>query len=93
MFRPSRASDRPVRYLEWRIRLFGVAAILAVFGIGADVEPLRWAALGVLAVAATLSILAGRNERDAADREERIDPPGDEGAGRRGAGFSDRDGL
>jgi hypothetical protein len=70
VLRPSRATDRPVRYLEWRIRLFGVAAILAVLGIGADVEALRWAALGVLAVTAALSILAGRNERDAADREE-----------------------
>lgn len=68
MFRPSRASDRPVRFLEWRIRLFGAAAILAVAGIGADVEVLRWAALGVLAVTAVLNILAGRNERAAADR-------------------------
>jgi len=49
-----------VRHLEWRIRLVGVGAILAVFGIAADVELLRWAALIVLAAAAVLSVVASR---------------------------------
>lgn len=62
MLRPSRDSDRPVRYLGWRIRLFGAGAILALFGIGADIEALRWTALLVLGGAAALSVMAAREE-------------------------------
>jgi hypothetical protein len=60
MLRPSRASDRKVRWLNWRIRLFGAGAIFALFGIGADVELLRWAALFALAAAAVPSFMAAR---------------------------------
>ncbi len=64
MLRLDRSGDRPVRFLEWRIRLFGAGAILAVFGIGADVELLRWAAFAVLAAAAVMSLVAARADVD-----------------------------
>ena len=70
MFRPDRSSGRSVRWLEWRIRLFGSGAILALFGIGADVALLRWAALAVLAGAAGLSIAAGRTDAAGDEDEE-----------------------
>ncbi len=60
VFRPDRESDRPVRHLEWRVRLAGSGAILAAFGIAADVEVLRWIAFAVLLAAAALSVLANR---------------------------------
>ena len=72
IFRPSREEQRPVRHLEWRIRLFGVGAILAVAGIGADIEALRWAALAVLAGAAGLSVLASRGDADGDDGEDEL---------------------
>ena len=62
MFRPTRTDDRPVRFLDWRIRLAGSGAILAAFGIAADVELLRWLALAVLLAAAVLGIVASRRD-------------------------------
>jgi len=31
-----RSRDRPIRYFEWRVRLFGVGAILALAGMYAE---------------------------------------------------------
>jgi len=59
-----------VRHLEWRVRLVGAGAILAVFGIAADVELLRWAALAVLVGAAALSVIAGRRASAEAEEDE-----------------------
>ncbi len=75
MLRPSR-SGRATRWLAWRVRFFGVGAILAVFGIGADVELLRWAALAVLVLVAALSVMAARERRDEMDAldEDEYDP-------------------
>jgi len=88
MLRPSRDSDRPVRYLQWRIRLFGTGAILALFGIGADIELLRWAALVVLGGAAALSVMASRGEEVGTHRGG-MDAPG-EGVEGHGEGGDER---
>ncbi|MDT8368644.1 MAG: hypothetical protein RQ745_05525 [Longimicrobiales bacterium] len=60
IFRPTRDPERPVRHLAWRTRLFGIAAVLALAGIGADIEALRWAALAVLGVTAGLGFVSRR---------------------------------
>ena len=46
--RPSRSSDRPVRRLEWRVRIFGVGAVLGVMGIALEQTWLVTLALVVL---------------------------------------------
>lgn len=57
-------------FLEWRIRLFGVAAILAVFGIGAEQGWMVNLAIGVLAVAMVLGWIAKRRADEARWAEE-----------------------
>ena len=59
----NRSGSRPVQFLHWRVRLFGVAAILAVFGIGADQGWMVNVAIGVLAVSLVLGMLGGKRER------------------------------
>lgn len=59
-----RRRDRPVRYLEWRIRLFGAGALLGVVGIATDAGWLVWAAIVVLAAGFLLRFLP---EDDAAE--------------------------
>ena len=54
-------SPKPARsHLEWRIRLFGMGAILAVVGMGAEQPWLINVAIGVLAVGFLLGLLVRR---------------------------------
>ena len=53
----NRSQRPPVEHLEWRIRIFGVGAILAVVGIWSNQAWLVNLAIGVLAVGLVLRLL------------------------------------
>lgn len=69
MFLRSR-SGPPAGHLEWRVRLFGVGAILAILGMYFDARWMIWIAIAVL-VTGFLLRFAGRNgEEDEGNGEE-----------------------
>lgn len=64
-----------VRHLEWRVRLFGAGAILAVVGMAADAEWLVNVAIVVLVVGFSLRFVPERGgEGDEADDGEGRSP-------------------
>ena len=63
-----------VRHLEWRVRLFGAGAILALVGMAADAEWLVNVAIGVLVVGFLLRFVPERGG-------EEEDPGGERPAG------------
>jgi hypothetical protein len=67
VFRPDRRR-RGDRFLEWKIRLFSVAAVLALAGIYLDERWMSGTAIVVLAGAMLLRFLPG-GEPSAADAE------------------------
>lgn len=56
------------RYLEWKVRLFFVAAVLLLVGMAREIDLLVLLAIGVLAVAFALRFF---------EREPPDDPPAD----------------
>jgi hypothetical protein len=48
MIRPDRSSEREIKHLEWRVRIFSIGAVIAVFGLYYDNVWVIWAALAVL---------------------------------------------
>ena len=52
-------SRRAGRYLEWKVRLFTLGAVLAVVGMALDQSWMTWAAIGVLIVGMLLRFLPG----------------------------------
>ena len=52
----------PGSHLEWRIRIFGVGAILGIAGMIAEMRWMIWIALGVLMVGFLLRFLPGGDE-------------------------------
>ncbi len=66
----------PGPYLEWRVRLLGAGAILALAGIWADVGWLVNVAIGFLLVGFLLRLAGGRF--DDADPSDPDDPDGPE---------------
>jgi hypothetical protein len=67
----SRGPVPPGRYLDWKIRLFFVAAVLLLVGIARDIGPLVLLSIGVLAAAFLLRFLEPR----APPHEEEEDEP------------------
>jgi hypothetical protein len=65
-------SRRAGRYLEWKVRLFTLGAVLAVVGMAVDQVWMTWAAIVVLIAGMVLRFLPGGREREA-DPER--DPP------------------
>ena len=64
-------SPKPSRsHLEWRVRLFGMGAILAVVGMGAEQPWLINLAIGVLGVGFLLGLLARRGIARAEGEDE-----------------------
>jgi hypothetical protein len=63
-------------HLEWRIRIFGVGAILAVAGMIAEMRWMVWIALAVLLVGVLLRLLprGGSNDDDEKDDSESDQP-------------------
>jgi hypothetical protein len=63
-------SRKAGRWLEWKVRIFSVGAVLALVGIYLDERWMTGAAIGVLLLGFVLRFLPGMNEeRD--DEEER----------------------
>jgi hypothetical protein len=56
LFRPRR-TGRASRWLEWKVRIFAIGAVLGLAGIFLDEQSLVTAALVVLAVGAALRLL------------------------------------
>lgn len=50
-------SRRAGRYLEWKVRLFTLGAVLAVVGMALNQSWMTWAAIGVLVVGMLLRFL------------------------------------
>ncbi len=65
-------SRRAGRYLEWKVRLFTLGAVLAVVGMATGQTWMTWAAIGVLVTGMVLRFLPGGREMDV---EEELDPP------------------
>ena len=63
-----RSPERPVRFLEWRVRLFGAGAILAVAGMAAEMGWLIWIAIVVLLVGFLLRFVPVPDESEPAGR-------------------------
>ena len=61
--RVDRSRDRPVRFLEWRARLLGVGAVLALAGMMLENAWMVNGAIGILLVTFALRFI-GRAERD-----------------------------
>lgn len=58
----SRRRGSHAAHLEWRIRIFGVGAILGIAGMIAEMRWMIWIALGVLMVGFLLRFLPGEDE-------------------------------
>lgn len=71
-----RRRDRPVRYLEWRVRLFGAGALLGVVGIATDTGWLVWAAILVLAAGFLLRFVPERDESEGEGSERQAEVEG-----------------
>jgi uncharacterized membrane protein len=61
--RVDRSRDRPVRYLEWRARLLGIGAVVALAGMMLEKAWMVNGAIGILLVTLALRFI-GRAERD-----------------------------
>ena len=65
MFRPSRRrSDGEDALLFWRVRLFALAAALALAGIAFDSSWVVWVGIAVLGVGAVVRFLGPRDRAD-----------------------------
>ncbi|MEK9501010.1 hypothetical protein [Gaopeijia maritima] len=62
-----RDPGRPIRHLEWRVRLLGVGAVLALAGMYFDAGWMVNAAIGVLLISFVLRFLPGGDEPVADD--------------------------
>ena len=65
-----RKRDRPVRYLEWRVRLLGVGAVIALAGIYFDSSWLVNVAIGILLIGFALRFTPGRVPAEHAVEDE-----------------------
>ena len=52
-------SRRAGRYLEWKVRLFTLGAVLAVVGMAMNQSWMTWTAIGVLVAGMMLRFLPG----------------------------------
>ena len=63
-------SRRAGRYLEWKVRLFTLGAVLAVVGMATEQVWMTWAAIGVLVTGMLLRFLPGGREVEVEDEQE-----------------------
>lgn len=61
---------RAGRYLEWKVRLFSVAAVVALAGIYLESRWLTSAAIAILAAGLLLRFLPGAEDEGDAETEE-----------------------
>lgn len=55
-------SRRAGRYLEWKVRIFTVGAVLAVVGMATNQSWMTWVAIAVLGAGLALRFLPGGRE-------------------------------
>ncbi len=55
----TRSRERSLKHLEWRVRLFGAGALLALVGISLQASWLIYTAIAVLVAGVTLRLLEG----------------------------------
>ena len=73
-------SRRAGRYLEWKVRLFTLGAVLAVVGMATGQSWMTWVAIIVLAGGMMLRFLpSGTDDGDAIPDDGDAVPPGGEG--------------
>lgn len=58
-------SRRAGRYLEWKVRLFTLGAVLAVVGMALNQNWMTWGAIGVLVAGMMLRFLPSREMGEA----------------------------
>ncbi len=79
LFFPTRSRKRSLKHLEWRVRLFGAGALLALVGISVQLSWLIYTAIAMLVAGVALRFLEGPPP-DAGDsnahEEESGDDPG-----------------
>ena len=80
LFFLTRSRKRSLRHLEWRVRLFGAGALLALVGVSLQASWLIYTAIAVLVAGVALRFLEGSppDDGDSNDHEEESD--GDRGA-------------
>lgn len=61
---------REPEFLEWRIRIFGVGAIVGLFGVFADVEWMVTVAIVVLGIGLVLGLLNRRRSVTLDDEDD-----------------------
>lgn len=66
----SRSPGGPDPYLEWKVGIFAVGAVLGLAGIALDERWLVWAALAVLAAGFVLAALGRLAERASEEPDE-----------------------
>jgi hypothetical protein len=70
-----RDPDREVKHLEWRIRIFGGGAILALVGLYFEAGWMIWVAIGVLVAGFLLRFLPRRDPGEDGHRSKGDDGP------------------
>lgn len=60
-------------FLEWRIRLFGVGAILAIFGIFAEMDWMVSVAIAALAIGLVMGLITRRRSLGREDDDDDFD--------------------
>lgn len=74
-----RRGSRPGPYLVWRIRLLGLAMVLALLGMGTGLDWIVNVAIGVAVVGLLLRFLGGPGDPDGAGEGEGRDSRGGPG--------------
>jgi len=80
-----RRSRREDPYLEWKVRLFSVAAVAGILGIYLEERWMVGVAIVILAVAMALGLLGGRGQPSSHDDDEDREDEVEEGEARDGS--------
>lgn len=76
-----RSRRGPVRHFEWRVRLFGAGAILALAGMYAEQSWMIDVAIAVLLLGVLLRFLPGQREDGEHEENEEAEDDGDDRGG------------
>jgi hypothetical protein len=77
-FLARRSHTGPGRFLQWKVRLFAVGAVLLLVGMAREIDILVAIAIAVLAVAFLLRFLERDEAPEAAEEDDEDESTGDE---------------
>ncbi len=80
LFFLTRSRKRSLKHLEWRVRLFGAGALLALVGISLQLSWLIYTAIAVLCAGMALRFLEGSSPDDGDPDSHEGESDGDPGA-------------